>query len=504
MRLVLALLVLALLAACGPAAARAAPRLVVGTTSVEAAGPRAVTVRGAIAPGGRRVAYRVAYRRVGGAWKRTRSRRLPARRRQAVTAVVTDLRPATTYGARLVATSCRGCRSGTRRSRERLFRTPAEPALVPAEPPPPGPPTLAPSRTAEATARLPGPAPAPAPAPRPEPGPGSYRNAVWDLWEFADPTVIHVGDTYYAYASGDGFQVMRSKDLVHWEWLGAALGARPPWVVGGGDWHPWAPSVLSTDEPCPGAAEPGCFLMFYVGLSSRYGTTTNCTAVATSPTPEGPFTDRGPLERSDGVRDGGWPVGCGDTAGYGNIDPQPFVDDDGKAWLYLSTDWRCTATGPCELRPEISVIPLAADRLRAAGPREPLLSGRATSWEQAPWAPVVENPWVLKRGATYHLLYSGGSWQGAYAMGHATAPAPDGPFTRTSPEPWTGTTAEVVSMGGGSIVRDGADAEWLVYHGRDGSLDMPRTLRIDRLRWTEDDLPELDGPSTAVRAAPTP
>lgn len=42
------------------------------------------------------------------------------------------------------------------------------------------------------------------------------------------------------------------------------------------------------------------------------------------------------------------------------------------------------------------------------------------------------------------------------------------------------------------------------YHGRAGSLDLPRTLRIDRLSWTVDERPSLDGPSTDIRTAPTP
>jgi hypothetical protein len=34
----------------------------------------------------------------------------------------------------------------------------------------------------------------------------------------------------------------------------------------------------------------------------------------------------------------GRPIGCGDDAGYGNIDRAPFVDANGRAYLYLSTD----------------------------------------------------------------------------------------------------------------------------------------------------------------------
>jgi hypothetical protein len=512
------LIALALVVALGPSAAAATPAPVAGRPVVQRAGPHTLTVRGSLASAGRRTAYHFAYRRPGHAWSRTPPRAVQGRRRQAVTATLTGLDAGALYTVRLVVTTCGGCRSGTARGPQRAFRTQAAP-VPPAAPRPPAralPPAqarpaetfAAPPPQADATpTRTPEPAPGPAEEPIPAPGPapaaGTYRNPVWAASEFPDPTIIRAGSSYYAYATGERFQVMRSPDLIHWERLAPALTARPSWAVAGGDWHPWAPSVLPTTSPCPGATSGGCYLLFYVALSDRSGPAmTNCVAVATSSTPEGPFSDRGPLERADGTREGGWPIGCGDEAGYGNIDPQPFVDDDGRAWLYVSTDWKCTDT--CRLAPEISVIPLADDRVRASGRRQPLLAGQAGSWEQAPWAPVVENPWLVKRGGVYHLLYSGGSWQGAYGMGHATASSPVGPFTRTSTSPWTTGTDAVRSVGGGAVVRDATGAEWLAYHGRAASLDGPRTLRIDPLGWSFADRPQVDGPSTDAHSAPAP
>jgi beta-xylosidase len=164
----------------------------------------------------------------------------------------------------------------------------------------------------------------------------------------------------------------------------------------------------------------------------------------------------------------------------GNIDPAPFVDADGKAYLYVSTDWSCEA-GDCTLAPELSVIPLRADLLAAAGPRAPLMAGLAGTWEQAPWAPVVENPWVVERDGVYHLLYSGGAWTGAYGMGHATSDSPTGPFTRTGRV--LAPTAAVHGPGGGMLVTGPRGGDWLVYHGRTAAAGAARTLRIDRVRW---------------------
>jgi len=350
------------------------------------------------------------------------------------------------------------------------------------------------------TAAAPPSAPAPAPDPPPPAlAPPTFRNPV-HASEFGDPFVLRDGHDWYAYATGDRFPVLRSDDLVTWTPAGAALAARPSWAVADPEWHPWAPSVLPTDAPCPGTASPRCFLLFHVGLSDAASPRTNCVGIAASPAPGGPFTELGILEREDGQRPGGRPVGCGDAGGYGNIDPAPFVDADGRAWLYVSTDWACEDT--CALRPTISVIALSEDRLGAAGPRVPLMAGRAGTWEQAPWAPVAENPWVVRRGETYHLLYSGGSWQGEYGMGHATGPSPTGPFTRSSEAPWVARGEDVVGVGGGMLFDDADGEPWLAYHGRSRTFAAPRALRLDPVRWTAAEVPVLDGPSSRERPVP--
>lgn len=105
---------------------------------------------------------------------------------------------------------------------------------------------------------------------------------------------------YYAYHTGSNFPVRHSTDLVNWTLIGTAFSTRPDWVLPTGDWHPWAPSVLRANRSCPGMSSPACYFMYYVGLHRSAVPATHCVGVATSPTPAGPFEDRGPLPPGDG------------------------------------------------------------------------------------------------------------------------------------------------------------------------------------------------------------
>src|SRR5690606_24985181 len=55
--------------------------------------------------------------------------------------------------------------------------------------------------------------------------PATYKNPIVAAGNPADPHVIRVGDTYYLYATthGRGYDVLTSKDLVHWENQGSCF-----------------------------------------------------------------------------------------------------------------------------------------------------------------------------------------------------------------------------------------------------------------------------------------
>jgi len=254
-----------------------------------------------------------------------------------------------------------------------------------------------------------------------------------------------------------------------------------------------------------GIASATCYVMYYVGLSAKLGV--NCIGLATSPTPAGPFTDQGPLDlapsRGGGGGPGAMPLGCGDDNGKGNIDPSPFVDSSGHVYLYVSTDIGCTA-GSCALKPTTSVIPLAADGQHASGGRVPLFSGDAGTWEDVGVAaPTVEGPSLDEHDGVYYLLYSGGSWQGAYGMGYATATSPTGPFTKSPANPILSATRTVLSPGGGDVVVTGPHGGlWLLYAARSWSNSATRTLRLEQFSWHpgSPDTPAINGPTSSPQS----
>jgi hypothetical protein len=163
----------------------------------------------------------------------------------------------------------------------------------------------------------------------------------------------------------------------------------------------------------------------------------------------------------------------------------------------VSTNRYCAQVSPgvaCPIRPTVSVIPLASDKVHASGARTPLFTGDSSTWEQQTQEPKVEGPWAEKRGSTYFVFYSGGDYRAAYGMGYATASSPTGTFSKSPSNPILKEANGVLSPGGGSMIKGPRGGDWLIYHGRVGDYTQPRTLRID---------PVTFGTGTAAVAGPT-
>lgn len=268
-------------------------------------------------------------------------------------------------------------------------------------------------------------------------------------FDFADPYVLRVGSTYYAYstnAGGGTIQVIRSQDLRTWEWLGNALAWLPGWAAPN---TTWAPSVV---------ARPGGYVAYYTTRDAASGK--QCISVATASRPDGPFVDT-----SSG------PLICQLDLG-GSIDPSPFVDVDGTLWLV----WKSDGVD------RIWSMPLRADGLAPGGWPTALLAPDQ-AWENG----VIEGPSMTFAAGRYWLFYSGGSWNGAgYAESYATCAGPMGPCTKPQPGPLLASHGTIAGPGGGEVFTDTAGGLWLAYHAYTvPAVGYPnsRTLHLLRLSF---------------------
>lgn len=293
--------------------------------------------------------------------------------------------------------------------------------------------------------------------------------------DFPDPFVLVVGDRAFAYGTQTGdvnVQVMESADLARWEHRGDALPELPGWAGWG---RTWAPSVLAWD---------GSYVLYYTVRHEAAGR--QCISVATASDPAGPFVDLSAEPLIFQAERGG------------SIDPSPFVDADGSAFLLWKSD--DNAVGGVS---SLWGAPLQADGLGLAREAVEVLRHDA-AWEK----PLVEAPSLARvadetRGFggvprhRYVLFYSGGWWESdGYGVGYATGSTPLGPFHKeTETGPWLASEPGMAGPGGAEVFTDTA-GEWrIAFHAwtpphvgyENGGA---RSLWIERLR-VEDGRPQL-------------
>jgi len=136
-----------------------------------------------------------------------------------------------------------------------------------------------------------------------------------------DPVMIKQGDTYYLFATGMGVEIQSSKDLKNWTRIGRVFpeGQLPAWhkdFIPDQNGHLWAPDIHYRN---------GKYHLYYsvsawMNFNSSIGYATNTTL-----DPKGPaykWVDHGCVIS---YKNGG--------EGVNVIDPNAFLDTDGKLWL---------------------------------------------------------------------------------------------------------------------------------------------------------------------------
>jgi arabinan endo-1,5-alpha-L-arabinosidase len=315
----------------------------------------------------------------------------------------------------------------------------------------------------------------------------AYRNPVSSSFAdtFADPAVIRAKDGWwYAYGTtdplreGEGVRhiipTARSRDLVHWTYVGDAFteATLPAWAEP--DAGLWAPDIRYLG---------GRYVLYYVVTQTKVTGEPNDNAigVATADSPTGPWRDSGgPLV---GPRRGN-STNPGDFKW--TFDPAQFTDRDGTRYLYYGSYYG-----------GVFVTELTADGLGVVG--EPTMVAIDNRYEGA---------YVIRRGRWYYLLASEANCCAGPTTGYSVfagrSTSPRGPFVDRdgisllasrvggtlviSPNgnTWVGT-------GHNAVVTDLAGQDWLVYHAidrRDPYLDEPfginqRPMLLDRLDWID-------------------
>jgi hypothetical protein len=250
--------------------------------------------------------------------------------------------------------------------------------------------------------------------------------------DFADPSVLRLGDRYYAYSTnsaGRNIPVLSGAGIFDTQHVADALPKLPRWSTPG---RVWAPAIL---------AIPGGFALYYATLERITGQ--ECLSVAFASAPTGPFHDRSVA-----------PIRCG------AIDPHPLRDASGQTFLAWSEPGSILAA---RVAPDLRSIVDPVHTLIRADQR----------WEDG----IVEAPAVIATGRTFELFFSGNRWNRAsYAIGYATCTGPLGPCSQAR-GPWLASQGTIRGPGGEDLFRDGDGQEWMVFHAWIGVVGYPKGAR---------------------------
>ncbi len=277
---------------------------------------------------------------------------------------------------------------------------------------------------------------------------------------YADPNIAVFGDTYYIYATTDGFEgwggnqfyVWKSKNLVDWQrsekpflTLDGANG-NVPWAVG----NAWAPTIIERG---------GKYYFYFSGHNASLNRKTIGVAVADSP--EGPFTAQpnAMILNNEAV-----------TSGQA-IDPAAFHDPVTGKW-YLG--WGNGAPVLAELADDMtSIKPGTYQRINGL-------------------TDFREGVFFNYRKGLYHLTYAiDDTGSEDYRVGYATATSMNGPWTYRGVILQKDLSLGIKGPAHSSIINvPGTDDWYIAYHrfAMPNGNGFNRETTIDRVEFGSDGL----------------
>jgi beta-xylosidase len=248
--------------------------------------------------------------------------------------------------------------------------------------------------------------------------------------DFPDPSIIKFGEYYYCTATSSnwapGFPILKSKDMRNWEWTSNVFPDKPEWINN----SYWAPEINTED---------GKVYIYYTARKKNAGL---CVAVASADSPEGPYTDHGPLICEPEV---------------GSIDGYAIRDEDNKLYLIWKTDGNSQRMPTPFWAQEMN-----EERTALVGEKVELFRNDL-DWE----GNLIEGASIIKHGNYYYCFYSANGCCGrrcSYNTGVARAKKLLGPWEKDPNNPLIGDEENWKCQGHGSpIIVDGR--YYFLYHG---------------------------------------
>ena len=206
-------------------------------------------------------------------------------------------------------------------------------------------------------------------------GDGTYCNPIL-YTDYSDPDVIRVGDDYYLVASSfcntPAIPVLHSRDLVNWEILSYVLENIPDDSYTDAVRHGcgvWAPAIRYHN---------GDFMVFY------------------------PMPDEGIFMCRAKDPAGPWSEPVCVKAAKGWIDPCPFWDEDGKAYLV-----NAFAKSRIGFKSILHISGMSPDGTRLLDEGRDVFDGHRTQ-------PTIEGPKLYRRNGWYYIFAPAGSVQSGW------------------------------------------------------------------------------------------
>ncbi len=275
---------------------------------------------------------------------------------------------------------------------------------------------------------------------RPDNGDGTYTNPVIH-GDYSDPDVIRHGEDYWMVASSfnctPGLPILHSKDLVNWTLVNHAIDSVPDasYEKVRNGCGVWAPAIRFHD---------GRFWIFF------------------------PMPDEGIYVTSALDPAGIWEKPWCLAEAKGWIDPCPFWDEDGQA--YLLHAYAMSRSG---LKERIHLRPMSPDCRT--------LTGECVELFHTPHHLYLEGPKVHKFGEWYYILCPGGGvqtgWQVAFRSKNLLGPYEEKIVLEQGTSPVNGPHQ-------GALV-DLPDGSWWFIHFQDCG-PFGRIVHLQPVRWQDD------------------